>query len=192
MGEGHASGPAPHAPDPGCETCTRLRAALRERLRQSDYDALSEADVAGAAMVSLSGHYADLDRCLEALYREVDAEVGEVFATGLQGGGPWRERLADAVVGLYERVDDMPGAIRVYEAARRGPQRLQALAARNRRRHLGSLSRVAPEVSDVHLEFVIGALYRAAQEQVESADVDAGRMRRRALEIIDVLEPLPA
>ncbi len=192
MGEGHASGPAPHAPDPACETCSRLRTALRARLARGDYDSLSEADVAAAAGVSLDGHYDDLDRCLEALYREVDAEVWDAFAAGLPGHGPWQEQLADAVVSLYEQVDDMPGAIRVYEAARSGPEHLRELQEGNRRRHVRMLSRAAPGASEVHLEFVIGALYRAAQEQTESANVDAGRMRRRALEIIAVLEPLPA
>lgn len=140
----------------------------------------------------MDGHYRDLDRCLEALYREVDAEVGESFATDLSGEGPWAEQLADAVVRLYERVDDMPGAIRVYEAVRSGPRRLRTLQERNRRRYVGLLSRAVPDVSEVHLEFVIGALYRAAQEQTEHANMDATRMRRRALEIISVLEPLPA
>ena len=190
MGERLPSGEDVHAPDPGCAECTRLRAGLTAELVRNDYDSISEEQVAAAAGTSLSGHYEDLDTCLAAAYDEVDAVLGEAFETAMDGTGPWTERLADAVVRISARLERLPGALDVYEAARSGPEWLRVLQARNRRRYVELLIDHAPGVPEVHLEFLIGALYRAAQEQTQSsATLDVPLMRRRAREIIAALEP---
>jgi hypothetical protein len=189
MGEGSPSVTPLHAPDPDCAECTRLRAALLAELATSDYDSISEDRLAAAAGTSLSGHYEDLDTCLGAAYGEVDAVLGKAFETAMDGSGPWTERLADAVVQTSARLERMPGALHVYEAARSGPEWLRVFQASKRGRYVELLANHAPDVPEVHLEFLIGALYTAAQEQTQSPKFDVPLMRRRAREIIAALEP---
>ena len=189
MGEGSPLVTPVHAPDPDCPECTRLRAALLAELATSDYDSISEERVAAAAGTSLSGHYEDLDTCLGAAYGEVDAVIGEAFESAMDGTGAWTERLADAVVQTSARLERTPGALHVYEAARSGPEWLRVCQARNRRRYVRLLADNAPDVPEVHLEFLIGALYRAAQEQTQSPNLDVPLMRRRARQIIAALKP---
>jgi len=191
MGEGSPLVTPVHAPDPDCAQCTRLRLALvAELITSDDYESISEERVAAGAGTSLSGHYEDLDSCLAAAYDEVDAVLGEAFETAMDGTGPWTERLADSVVRISARVERMPGAFHVYEAARSGPEWLRVRQARNRGRYVQLLADHARDVPEVHLEFLIGALYRAAQEQTaQDPQLDVPLMRRRAREIIAALEP---
>lgn len=189
MGERRRSGDDVDVHDPGCGECSRLRAALVAELATSDYDSVTEERVAGAAGTSLSGHYESLDACLGAAYGEVDAVLGEAFETAMAGTGVWTERLTDAVVRTSARLERMPGALHVYEAARSGPEWLRVFQERNRRRYVELLADHAPDVPEVHLEFLIGALYRAAQEQTQGPQLDVPLMRERAREIIAALEP---
>jgi hypothetical protein len=190
MGERDLSGLGAHAPDPECDVCRKLRAALLRALAGSDYDSLSEGQIGALAGHPLGGHYADLDACLDAAYREVDAAIGAAFEEALDQPGPWTERLADAVVQTSKRLEAMPGALAVYEAARSGPESLRRLQESNRRRYVRMLARRAPDVPEIHLEFLIGALYQAGQEQAQSPELDVGRLRSRARQIIAVLEPV--
>jgi len=189
MGEGSPLVTPVHASDPECPECTRLRAALLAELARRDYESISEERVAAAAGTSLSGHYENLDTCLGAAYSEVDATIGEAFESAMDGPGEWPERLTDAVVQTSARLERMPGALHVYEAARSGPEWLRVFQARRRTRYVELLADHAPDVPEVHLEFLIGALYRAAQEQTQSPKFDVPLMRRRAREIIAALEP---
>ena len=189
MGEGSPLVTRVHAPDPECPECSRLRSALVAELAAGDYDAVGEERVAAAAGTSLSGHYEDLDTCLAAAYEEVDAVLGEAFEDAMDGGGEWTERLADAVVRISARLESMPGALNVYEAARSGPEWLRILQAGKRRRYVELLAEHAHDVPEVHLEFLMGALYRSAQEQAQGPQLDGPLMRRRAREIIAALEP---
>lgn len=106
--------------------------------------------------------------------------------------GPWTDRLCQAVESSFDRLEQIPGAVRLYEAAWAGPPSLQRRRAADRRRYIEELARCTPDLPELHAEFVIGALYRALQDGMADPAPDLARMRRRALELIEVLEPVPA
>jgi AcrR family transcriptional regulator len=195
MGGGRPDGSDAHGSDADCRACKQLRAGLLQALEERDYALLTEREVAAKAGLLPSAfrrHYRDLDALLEATYCEVEAEFGPVFAAAVEGGGHWSEGLGDAVEAIFDALERAPGALRVYEAAWSGPPSLQRRRAADRRRGIDLLTQRAPELPELHAEFVMGALYRAAQEGMESPDPDLAQMRRRALELIEALEPVPA
>jgi AcrR family transcriptional regulator len=184
-----------HGSDPDCKVCEQLRAGLLVALEEREYLDLSEDDVAAEAGVRPFGfrrHYPDLDALLEATYREVESEFGRHFTAALEGGGHWTDSLRDAIEAIFDEVERAPGALRLYEAAWAGPASLQRRRAADRRRYIQQLSQRAPELPELHAEFVIGALYRVAQDAMPNGAPDVAQMRRRARELIAVLEPVPA
>jgi hypothetical protein len=195
MEGGRPDGSDAHRSDPDCKACKQLRVGLLQALEERDYALLTEREVAAKAGLPPSGfgrHYCDLDTLLEATYCEVEAEFGPLFAAAVEGGGHWTEGLGDAVEAIFDALERAPGALRVYEAAWSGPPSLQRRRAADRRRSIELLTQRAPDLPELHAEFVMGALYRAAQEGIESPEPDLAQMRRRALELIEALEPVPA
>jgi len=139
-----------------------------------------------------ASHYASLDACVEDTYAEVDEQLRAVFAAALEEEGDWRELLADAFVSSYEAVEATPGAAQIYDVARTGPTRLQERRERDRRRYVRMVARRAPEIPEVRIEVLIGAMYRSAQEIIHDDDEGVDSMRRRALEVMELLDPVPA
>lgn len=195
MGGGRLGSPDAHGSDLECNACKKLRSGLLRALADREFALLTEDDVAGEAGMRLSvfrRHYADLDALLEATYLEVEGDLHPLFTAALEAEGHWTDCLCNAIEASYDRLERMPGAIRLYEAAWTGPPSLQRRRAADRRRYIEQLAQRAPELPELHAEFVIGALYRAAQDEMASPAPDLGRMRRRARELIAVLEPVAA
>jgi AcrR family transcriptional regulator len=194
MGGGRPGHPDGHGSDPHCTTCKRLRAGLLRSLEGREYFDLGEKNVAAEAGVlpsEFGRHYADLDALLAATYGEVDDRIWRLFSGALHEEGHWTEALGRAVEATYDEFEQAPGTLRLYEAAWGGPPSLQRRRAADRRRYVELLAQRAPELPELHAEFVIGALYRAAQDGMASPAPDLAEMRRRARELIAVLEPVP-
>jgi AcrR family transcriptional regulator len=195
MGGGRPGASDGHGGDPHCNACEKLRAGLLQALADREFALLTEDDVAAEAGMPLSGfrrHYAGLDALLEATYREVEGELHPLFTAALEGEGHWTDCLCEAIEASYDRLERIPGAIRLYEAAWAGPPSLQRRRDADRRRYIEQLVERAPELPELHAEFVIGALYRAAQDGMASPGADVAQLRGRARELIAVLEPVPA
>jgi AcrR family transcriptional regulator len=195
MGGGRPGAPDGHGCGPDCQACKQLRTGLLQALAERDYCDLTEVEVAAEAGVlppRFRRHYADMDALLEATYCEVEAEFGRLFADALEGDRHWTDALCDAVEASFDQLERAPGAVRLYEAAWAGPPSLQRRRAADRRRYVRQLAQRAPELPELHAEFVMGALYRAVQDAMADPAPDVAQMRRRARELIAVLEPVPA
>jgi AcrR family transcriptional regulator len=195
MGGGRPGSLDAHGGHPDCSACRKLRAGLLQALADQEFALLAEADVAAEAGLLPSAfrrHYADLDALLEATYCEVEGELHPLFTAALEGEGHWADCLGEAVEASFDRLEHIPGAVRLYEAAWAGPPSLQRRRAADRRRYIKQLTERAPELPELHAEFVIGALYRAAQEGMATSGPDLAQLRQRTRELIAVLEPVPA
>jgi len=195
MGKEGPVGSGSHRQASDCEVCTRLREGLLAELARTPIDLVTPRRVAlraGVPAAEFASHYASLDACLEDAYADVDEQIRAVFAAALEEEGDWRERLACAFVSSYQAVEERPGVVQIYDAARTGPIRLQERRERDRRRYVRMVARRAPEVPEVRIEFLVGAMYRSAQEIIHDDDEGVDSMRRRALEVMELLDPVPA
>ncbi len=183
-----------------CAICHRLRSALLEALAVHDPESLAVTDLETRAELpesALAMHYGTIDNCLVAAYDEVSRELYLVQLGAFAGPGDWHARFSGAVAAALEQIESTPGAAQLYfgELARGNP-RIRARRAVARERVVRLLSdeyeRERGEgLPDLHFEFLVGALYRAAQEEL-AAGGQPTCVAERVSELLAVLAPVPA
>jgi AcrR family transcriptional regulator len=184
-----------------CELCARLREGLLEALADRELDALDMREVASRAAVAegaFAGHYDGLDACVLAAYDELYDELHMRAAVALCDGGPWQVRLAGAMDAMLDHLDGSPGAARLWfvESARSHDERLQALRTAARDRFVRLLAAEyrrgeGTELPELHFEFLTGALYHAAHEEMVAGGEPA-HVRARLRQLLPLLEPVAA
>jgi hypothetical protein len=183
-----------------CESCARLRSALLYALADHELESLGAEDLstrAGLPMTALARHYGTIDNCVLATYDELSKELYHCQVEAFAGLGDWHTRFSSAVVAVLELIESRPGATQLCfaEMARRHPairarraaarQRLIRLPADEHEREHGY------QLPDLHFEFLVGALYRAAQDEVAAGRAPT-RVAERLRELLALLEPLAA
>jgi AcrR family transcriptional regulator len=184
----------------GCEACGRLRRALLDALIEHDVQSVAAADLAaraGLPATALAAHYGTVDNCVVATFDEVSEELYRRHVEAFAGPGDWHARFSSAVVAALAHIAATPGAARlcVAEPARDHPRvRTRRDAARRRvvRLLADEYERErAGGPSDIHFEFLVGALYRAAQGDL-AAGREPSQVAERLKELLALLEPAPA
>ena len=146
---------------------------------------------------ALAAHYGTIDNCLVAAYDEVAQDLYLVHVDAFGGPGDWHERFSGAVAAALELIDLTPGAAQLcFGELARGNPRIRARRAVARERVVRLLSdeyeRERHEgLPDLHFEFLVGALYRAAQDEL-AAGGQPTSVAERVSELLAVLEPVPA
>ncbi len=183
-----------------CATCSRLRSALLEALALHKVRFLTATDLEARAELpetALATHYGTIDNCLVAAFDEVFYKLWRIQLDAFAGPGDWHERFSHAVTAALEHIELTPGAARLcFGELARGNPRIRARRAAARDRVVGLLSdeyeREHREgLPDIHFEFLFGALYRAARDEV-AAGGESTHVAERVNELIGVLEPVPA
>ena len=183
-----------------CESCGRLRSALLYSLDDQELESLAAEDLsmrAGLPMTALATHYGTIDNCVVAAFDELSEELYRRQVEAFAGLGDWHRRFSSAVVAGLQLIESRPGAAQLCfaEIARRHPGiRARRAAARQR-----TIRLLADEherehgcrLPDLHFEFLVGALYRAAQDEV-AAGRGPSRVAERLRELLALLEPVPA
>jgi hypothetical protein len=185
----------------GCESCARLREGLIEALADRELRELDEREVAARAAVAeaeFGDHYESLQGCVLAAYDELGEELHMSAALALCADGDWHARLAAAMDAMLDCLDGVPGAARLWfvESASTDDELLQArrTAARDRFVRLLAAEHRRGEdadLPDLHFEFLTGALYHAAHEEMV-AGRGPGHVRARVRELLPLLEPVAA
>jgi hypothetical protein len=183
-----------------CESCARLRSALLDALDGHELESLAAEDLstrAGLPMTALATHYGTIDNCVVAAFDELSEELYRCQVEAFAGLGDWHMRFSNAVVAVLQLIESRPGAAQLCfaEIARRHPgiragravarQRLIRLLADEHEREHGY------RLPDLHFEFLVGALYRAAQDEV-AAGRGPTRVAERLRELLALLEPVAA
>jgi hypothetical protein len=146
---------------------------------------------------ALAAHYGSVDRCLVATFHELSEELHRCHVDAFAGPEDWHGRFAIAVESSLERLDARPGALRLYFAdTLRGDPRLRAHRTAARQRFIALLAEEyelehGARLPDVHFEFLVGALFQAAQLEF-TAGRGAARMAARVKELLALLEPVAA
>ena len=182
-----------------CDVCRRLRHALLDALEQGGgtLDGAAIAELADLAEADLLEHYGSVDSCLVAAYDELSQELYELHVEAFDGPGDWQSRFLEGMRAALDRIDSTPGAERLFFADELiGHPRLRIRRAVAQQR-IAQL--VAEEVEHeldrdlptVQVEFILGAVSRAAQS--EAADgMEPARVTARVSETLRLLEPLAA
>ena len=142
-------------------------------------------------------HYGTIDNCLVATYDEVSQELYRLQVEAFAGPGDWHERLSRAVTAALEHIESTPGAARLcFGEPARGNPRIRPRRAVARQRVVRLLAdeyeRERGEgLADLHFEFLVGALYRTAQDEL-AAGGKPTRVAERVKELLALLEPVPA
>jgi AcrR family transcriptional regulator len=182
------------------ETRPRLRAALLDALAASDVQVLSERDIATKAGLSptrFGESYGDVAECMCDAFDSVSDEVYACFTKAFAEPGDTHSRLVNGIEGALDRLLASPGAMRLWflEARRTADPALQARRAAARDRLVQLITRPEegwmPEVPDLHVEFLFGALAHAAHDEL-AAGGDCATAGRRVRALLAVLEPVPA
>lgn len=194
---------APHAElgcGGDCESCGRLRSALLDALDDHELESLAAGDLstrAGLPVTALATHYGTIDNCVVATFDELSEELYRCQVEAFAGLGDWHMRFSNAVVAVLQQIESRPGAAQLCfaEIARRHPgirarraaarQRVVRLLADEHERDHGC------RLPDLHFEFLVGALYRAAQDEVAAGRAPT-RVAERLRELLALLEPVPA
>ena len=183
-----------------CESCGRLRSVLLCALEEHDLESLAAEDLstrAGLPRTALARHYGTIDNCVVASFDELSEELYRCQVEAFAGLGDWHMRFSSAVVAVLQLIESRPGAaqlcfaeialrhpgIRTRRAAAR--ERIVRLLADEHEREYGY------RLPDLHFEFLVGALYRAAQDEV-AAGRGPTRVAERVRELLALLEPVPA
>ena len=146
---------------------------------------------------SLAMHYGTIENCVVAAYDEVAQQLYIVQLEAFAGPGDWHERFSDAVDAALERIESTSGTAQLcFGELARGNPRIRARRAVARERTVRLLSdeyeRERHEgLPDLHFEFLVGALYRAAQDEL-AAGGEPTCVAGRVSELLAVLEPVPA
>ena len=183
-----------------CATCSQLRSALLEALAAHELQFLTATDLetrAGLPELALAAHYGTIDNCLVATFDEVSYELSLIQLEAFAGPGDWHERFSHAVAAVLEHIALTPGAARLcFGEPARGNPRIRARRAAVRQRVVRLLSdeyeRERGEgLPDLHFEFLFGAIFRAAQDEV-AAGGEPTRVAERVDELLRLLEPVAA
>lgn len=184
-----------------CELCARLRDGLLEALADRELHTLDEREVAARAAVpvaEIAAHYGGLQGCLLAAYDELCEELHMRAAVALCGEGEWHVRLAGAMDAMLDHLDGAPGAARLWfvESASSHDERLQERRTSARDRLVRLLATEYrrgddADLPDLHFEFLTGALYHAAHEEMVAGHEPA-HVRARVRELLPLLEPVAA
>jgi AcrR family transcriptional regulator len=152
---------------------------------------------AGLPEVALAVHYGTIDNCLVATYDEVSQKLYRIQLEAFAGPGDWHTRCSRAVAAALGHIESTPGAARLCfgELARGNPRiRVRRAAARQRvvRLLADEYERERREgLPDLHFEFLVGALFRAAQDELAAGRAPT-RVAERVKELLAVLEPVAA
>jgi len=146
---------------------------------------------------ALARHYGTIDNCLVATFDEVSYELSLIQLEAFAGPGDWHQRFSHAVAAVFEHIELTPGAARLCfgELARGNPRiRARRAAARDAvvRLLADEYERERGEgLPYLHFEFLFGALYRTAQDEL-AAGGESTRVAERVKELLGLLEPVPA
>jgi AcrR family transcriptional regulator len=200
-------GSAPATASPGkehrageCDVCARLRSAVLEALTQQDPRSLAPSDIAAQAALpetAVFAHYGTVERCLAATFEEVVEQLYRRHAEAFAGPGDWHARLSRAADATVDHLRSRPGAVRLcFANAARGDPRIQAHRAAARQRFVRLLAdeyerEHGSRPPDVHFEFIFGALFHAARDEL-AAGQEPAQVAERIKELLGQLEPVPA
>ena len=183
-----------------CWTCDRLRSAVLAELVENRLELLSAGPLATRAELpetALAAHYGTVDDCVVATYVELANELYRQQVEAFAGLGDWHTRFSIGVVSALEHIESTPGAARLCftELTHRHPG-IRACRAAARQRVVRLLAdeyerEHAFRLPELHFEFLVGALYRAAQEEV-AAGREPSSVAERVRELLALLEPVPA
>jgi AcrR family transcriptional regulator len=191
-----AVGEEQHAVD--CVACARLRSALLEALTEHDPGSLTAADLttrAGLPETALSAHYGTLDDCLAATFDELADELYRRHREAFAGPGDWHARLSSAADATVDQLRHNPGAVRLcFAYAARGDERIRTQRAAARQRFVQLFAdeyerEHGSRPPDVHFEFLFGALFNAAHDEL-AAGQEPARVAQRVKELLGLLEPV--
>jgi AcrR family transcriptional regulator len=165
-----------------------------------DLETLTAADLArraGLPNASFDAHYGTIDNCLVATCDEVSGEIYGVLVDALAGPGDWHERFLAAIVATLHHIGATPGAGRLcFTEVGRGHPRVRARRAVAHQRVVGLLADEYQRehgggLPELYFEFVVGALYRAAQDEV-AAGRGPAQVAARMKQLVALMEPTPA
>jgi hypothetical protein len=146
---------------------------------------------------ALAQHYGSVDRCLVATFHELSEELHRCHVDAFAGPEDWHTRFAIAVDSSLERIASSPGALRLlFAESARGDPRIRAHRTAACQRFIWLLAEeyeleYGVRLPDVHFEFLVGALFQAAQAEF-AAGRDAARTAARVKELLALLEPVAA
>lgn len=183
-----------------CESCRRLRSGLLAALTECDPTSLEPVDLArhsGLPELALAVHYGTVDACLVAAYEELSDQLHLCHLHAFAGPGDWHTRFSRAVDSSLEHLESTPGAlVLVFADAARGDARIRRQRTAGRQRFIGLLAdehelQYGARLPHVHFEFLVGALFQAAQAEF-TAGREPARMAERVNELLGLLEPVAA
>ncbi len=167
---------------------------------ENDLESLSAGDLTTRAELpetALAAHYGTVESCVVATYDELSMELYRCQVEAFAGVGDWHTRFSIGVASALEHIEATPGAARLCftePTHRHAGLRMRRTAARQRvvrlladeyeREH-------AFRLPDLYFEFLVGALFQAAQEEV-SAGREPSRVAERVRGLMELLEPVPA
>jgi AcrR family transcriptional regulator len=142
-------------------------------------------------------HYASVDDCLTGAYDEGCERMIAACMPALSGEGSWQDRLTAACEAAIAEFAPRPRLARfcMIEAWQVNLPLLstQRLAARERSVALLAEYRRAgdseAELPDLRFEMFAGATHHALREELEDPDCDAGTIRSRFDQLLDMFEP---
>jgi AcrR family transcriptional regulator len=184
----------------GCEQCRRLRRGLLSALTERDPRSLAAQDVArhsGLPESTIAAHYGTVDACFVATFDELSDELHRCHVEAFAGPEDWHARFAVAVDASLEHMVSMPGALRLFFAdSARGDPRIRVARTAACQRFIRLLAdeyelEYGARLPHVHFEFLVGALFQAAQSEF-AAGREAAEMGARVKELLALLEPVAA
>ncbi len=183
-----------------CESCWRLRSGLLIALTERDPNSLEPLDLArhsGLPELALAAHYGTLDACFVATFEELSEQLHLCHLRAFAGPGDWHARFSTAVDSTLEHLESSPGALRlVFTDAARGDPRIRPQRTAACQRFIRLLAdeyelQYGARLPHVHFEFLVGALFQAAQAEF-AAGRGPARMAERVNELLGLLEPVAA
>lgn len=188
---------------PGCRACERLRVAAVELATKRGVAAITNRALARRARLTPDEalrHYASVDACLAAAYREGFEQMAAACAPALDGDGSWQERLAAACEATIETFASRPDLARfcMVEAWRANLPQLSAERMRGRDRAVALLAEhqrpdeIEEELPDLRFELFAGATQHAIGEELQDPDCSPRSIRDRFAGLVGMFEPTPA